>query len=548
MPDNRNFKMKNQTIPPVIFWIDLFCGAGGTTTGIFLSNANAKVVACVNHDAEAIKCHKKNHPECLHLTEDVRDFNVVLKLKNLVEKLRRENPGCFINIWASLECTHFSKAKGGMSRDADSRTLAMHLYKYIEQLDPDYVYIENVMEFRTWGPTMQQFKIENGKKLYKASHKHKKSKVIWLDVPYDTNKRHYNNRKLNSWEVPDKSRFSEFYNKWVHETCFYGFEYDWRKINSADLGAYTSRERYFGVFAKTGLPVNFPKQTHAKKGKHKELDLEPWLPVKDVLNLEEHGHSIFEKNKNGKHYSPNTMERVYYGLQKHSKEGVFIKRYNGGNPKDKNSSINSPLGTILTNKTHSAVFLTSYYGNGGAHSANEPCNTITTKDRFAAHFVHYDYGNATSSSIEKPAGSITSNPKHKLVTSQFTMDCQYANNARSIDRPGQTLIARMDKSPVYLISAAKKDVIEQIKIKKSDSEIVKKIKLFMIENGILYVKIRSLFVEELKRIQGFPDDFELTGTKTNQLKFIGNSVVPLVAQKLVESNYESLVNFYRQIA
>ena len=66
------------------YWIDLFCGAGGTTTGIHLSNIEAKVIVCVNHDAEAIKCHKTNHPDCLHLTEDVRDFNVIVKIKKTI--------------------------------------------------------------------------------------------------------------------------------------------------------------------------------------------------------------------------------------------------------------------------------------------------------------------------------------------------------------------------------------------------------------------------------------------------------------------------------
>ena len=65
----------------VVYWIDLFCGAGGTSTGIHLADANAEVVACVNHDAEAIKSHLANHPNCLHLTEDVTDWKVIMKLK-----------------------------------------------------------------------------------------------------------------------------------------------------------------------------------------------------------------------------------------------------------------------------------------------------------------------------------------------------------------------------------------------------------------------------------------------------------------------------------
>jgi DNA (cytosine-5)-methyltransferase 1 len=490
--------MKNKQI----YWIDLFCGAGGTTTGIHLSSAKAKVVVCVNHDAEAIRCHKENHPNCLHLTEDVRDFNVILKIKKLVKNLRVKEPNCIINLWASLECTHFSKAKGGLSRDADSRTLADHLYKYIEQLSPDYIYIENVREFLSWGP-------------------------------------------LDKTAKPIKSLKGIDYKRWRNAIKFYGYNYDYKLLNSADFGAYTSRERYFGVFAKIGLPISFPVQTHIKRSKLKNNNFQPWKAVKDVLNLLDEGKSVFGLTKMGKKYSENTLKRIYAGLLKFSAEGLFIKRYNGGDPTYKSSSINYPLGTILTSRTHAVVkpiFLTSYYGNGNAHSIEDPCNTLTTKERYAAHFINYDYSQPTSTSIESVAGTITTIPKHKLITAQWTVDTQFSNKGKSIEVPAQTLIARMDKKPLYLVSATQKGIDESID-KKEDSAIISMIRKFMQQNQIIDIKIRMLTVNELKTIQGFPESFKLTGTKTNQLKFIGNSVVPMMAQKLIEANYESLLNF-----
>lgn len=135
-----------------IYWIDLFCGAGGTSTGIHLSNENNKVLACVNHDANAIKSHLENHPETIHFTEDIRNFNVVLNLKKIVKEIREKEPKAIINLWASLECTNFSIAKGGQPRDADSRTLANDMFMYLEHLKPDYFYVENVREFMAWGP------------------------------------------------------------------------------------------------------------------------------------------------------------------------------------------------------------------------------------------------------------------------------------------------------------------------------------------------------------------------------------------------------------
>ena len=144
-----------------LLYVDLFCGAGGTSTGVESARLNgercAKVIACVNHDKNAIASHAANHPEALHFTEDIR----TLELSPLVEhvlKTRVLYPDAFVVLWASLECTNFSKAKGGQPRDADSRTLAEHLFRYIESINPDYIQIENVEEFMSWGPMNEEGK------------------------------------------------------------------------------------------------------------------------------------------------------------------------------------------------------------------------------------------------------------------------------------------------------------------------------------------------------------------------------------------------------
>ena len=133
-----------------LLYIDLFCGAGGTSTGVHLArhagDPCAKVIACVNHDANAIASHAANHPDALHYTEDIRTLELG-PLTAHAARMRRQYPDAFVVLWASLECTNFSRAKGGLPRDADSRTLAEHLFRYIEALNPDYIQIENVEEF-----------------------------------------------------------------------------------------------------------------------------------------------------------------------------------------------------------------------------------------------------------------------------------------------------------------------------------------------------------------------------------------------------------------
>lgn len=229
-----------------LLYIDLFCGAGGTSTGVenarYEDEQCAKVVACVNHDANAIASHAANHPDALHFTEDIRTLELSPLVAH-VERMKKIYPDALVVLWASLECTNFSKAKGGQPRDADSRTLAEHLFRYIEAIVPDYIQIENVEEFMFWGDIDE--------------HGHPISK--------------------------DKGRC---YEKWKRNVRKYGYDFDWRILNAADYGAYTTRKRFFGIFAKRGLPIVFPEPTHCKDGKSDMFGkLEKWKPVKDVLDF-----------------------------------------------------------------------------------------------------------------------------------------------------------------------------------------------------------------------------------------------------------------------
>ncbi|KKQ15350.1 MAG: Site-specific DNA methylase [Candidatus Nomurabacteria bacterium GW2011_GWC2_36_9] len=564
----------------MIFWIDLFAGAGGTTTGIHLAGLeNVKVVACVNHDHNALMSHWHNHPDCMHFVEDVRDFKVVVALSNLVAELRSQFPECVINLWASLECTNYSKAKGGLPRDADSRTLAHALFMYIEELQPDYVYIENVREFMSWGPLD-----EKGRPI----------------------------SKLNGRD----------YLRWIKELCSYGYQYDYQLINSADHGAYTSRERYFGQFAKIGLPMKWPETTHSKSPDHGGLfgAKAKWKPVREVLDLEDEGRSIFTRKKP---LSEKTLERIYAGLVKFVAGGedlftirynggdmkeksksvlnplgaiatsnrhgliksVFLSKYYSGHPESKNISVNQPAGSITTKDSHSAVFLSHYYGNGFNTSLDDPCPTITTKERVAKiesqfiqnyysgggqlgsieqpnptitgvpkqrlttiNFMDQQYGHSKPSSIEEPAGTITSNPKLNLISAEhFLLNPQYANKGGSLDKPCFTLIARMDKMPPYIVAASSGKIFA-MPIFERECATMQKIRMFMAIYGIVDIKMRMLIIDELLRIQGFPDGYKLEGTQTEQKKFIGNAVVPVVAKALVKSNSKAIEIYYNKIA
>jgi DNA (cytosine-5)-methyltransferase 1 len=495
-----------------IFYVDLFSGAGGTTTGIHFSNYDLEVIACVNHDANAIESHKANHPNCLHFTEDVRDMKVVYALKNLVNKLRTKFPDCIINLWASLECTNYSKAKGGLPRDADSRTLAYSLYNYMEALNLDYIFIENVIEFMSWGPLD-----ENGKPI---------------------------------------SRFNgRDYIKWINKMKSFGYDYDWKVLNSANFGAYTSRQRYFGQFAKKGLTIKWPEATHSKKSNELFLFnyiLEPWKPVRNILDLDDEGISIFNRKKS---LVENTLKRIYAGLIKFVANGdtSFLYKNYSGHPDSKVMSLKNPSATITCIDHHSLVncsFITSYYGNGnGIHEIKNPSPTITTRDRLALNkvcFIYNQYGNGKITESDKPLNTITGNPKQNMVILKhnFLLNPQYANKGGSIDKPCFTLIARMDKMPPYLVEV--ENGIPKIKIDKGDSETMISIKWFMIHHGIVDIKMRMLKIKELLKIQGFPEEYILKGTKKEQLKYIGNSVEINTAKAIVSANAENLILKFKE--
>lgn len=627
---------------PKFLIIDLFCGAGGTTLGFTMAKNNmAKVIACVNHDPKAIKSHWQNHPEVKHYEEDILNLDLT-ELVQLLNHYRKLYPNAKVILWASLECTNFSKAKGGQPRDADSRTLAWGLPRYIDALNPDYIQIENVVEFMSWGPLDK-----NGKPVSR------KNGLDWL--------------------------------KWREFICSqYGYTDEWKELNSADFGAYTSRNRLFGIFAKSGLPIVFPKPTHSKTPSKNSLfgDLSKWKAVKDVLDFEDEGKSIFNRDTP---LVDASLERIYAGLVKFVAGGKdsFLLKYNsmnqaggynapsvdepcptvacqnrlgivntsflqmryGGTPEGKTLSVERPARTITTTDHHHLVqptFLAKYHKTGeNVISIESPASTITTKDRIAkveCFLTKYNTGNPDSmiqstevpaatlttkdtlskiepqywldkqysgahnhQSVEHPAGTVMTNDKHSLVKCDpWLMDCKFNNvgqsigncgptvnkvghhhvvtpfvvntnfgnnpssiespaptivasrrhmyllnpshggHTQTIDNPCPVIVARQDKAPLYLINAVEGNY--QIPVYECDSEVMIKIKEFMVLYGIVDIKMRMLKVPELLKIQGFPVDYKLEGNQSDQKKFIGNSVVPLVVKSWTEALAKQLAN------
>ena len=214
----------------------------------------------------------------------------------------------------------------------------------------------------------------------------------------------------------------------------------------------------------------------------------------------------------------------------------FLMKNFSGDDKSKCISIEKPAGTITCKDPHS--FVTVYNGKGNNVSIDEPAPTITTKDRLGlvnvAHFIDQQYGQGTPASIEQPCGTVTANPKQNLV-STYLMNPQYGWPMYGTDRPSPTIIARQDKRPMYAVFT--KNGTSYLEISEGDSETMKAMKKFCLENGIADIKMRMLRIDELLSIMGFPKDYALLGTKSENKKYIGNAVECGMARQLCEALY-----------
>ena len=466
-----------------LLYIDLFCGAGGTSTGVESAKWNgekcAKVIACVNHDANAIASHAANHPEALHFTEDIRTLELGPMVEHLKRK-RKEYPSAPVVLWASLECTNFSKAKGGQPRDADSRTLAEHLFRYIEAICPDYIQIENVEEFMSWGDMD-----ENGRPISKEKGK--------------------------------------CYVRWCNKVRSYGYDFDYRILNAADYGAYTSRKRFFCIFARHGMPIVFPKQTHSKNTGKAEAnlfitdELKPWKAVREVLNFNDRGDTIFRK----KALCEKTLARIYAGLIKFVAGGkdAFLIKWNSWN---KDGKYNAP-------------------------GVEDPCPVVSTQNRLGmaqVSFLSKAYSGDPMSkniSVEGPAGTVTCRDHHVFLTAY------YGNGGNhSVKMPPYLIETNGQGDLLPFIRQTEQGMVYEIY--ETDSPMTKQIKEFMAMYGIVNITMRMLRVPELKRIMGFPEDYVLVGTQADQKKFIGNAVEVNMARVLCEAIVKKLISLKKNAA
>ena len=462
--------------------IDCFAGLGGVTAG-FYAAPGWKVIICLNHWDKAIATHRANYPDCLHLEEDFKTADLEI-IKYIVNEIRKFNPSIQVHLWCSFECTNFSGAKGGMSRDADSRTLAEDADRYIIAINPDCMWVENVREFELWGPMIPKVMSYH----YSKKWNNIKNKVI---VPAGMDEVEYYNILIENghkvfcplaklkdketkkvewckWMVPDPYLKGRDYQAWKKSICDFGYDVQTRLLNCADYAVPQHRIRLIMKFVRKGMPITWPKPTHSKTGKG---GLPKWLPVGDCLNLEKEGESIvsFKKDKKGnlkldkkgnpipRISSPKTIERAMKGCTRHALNGApqwIMKPNSSHNNTDVNAGSgidkSSPAITCFNGmNVATARVIDNYFGNGFVKPITDPANVIGTKEGSSLHTIKFLEQNVSTSQFlgtyhsqgdgskaNNPSPGLTGKDKYPLITTHY-IDHQFSDGqqSKSISEP-----------------------------------------------------------------------------------------------------------------
>jgi DNA (cytosine-5)-methyltransferase 1 len=353
--------------------IDLFCGAGGTSTGL-LTAAQAMgldvSLTAINHWDVAIETHSKNHPDARHLCENLDHIDP-----------RKLFPDRRVRLLvASPECTHFSNARGGVPCSDQSRSSGWHIIRWAEALYIENILIENVPEFMGWGPLGA-----NGK--------------------------------------PMISKRGQTFRAFVGALMSLGYKCSYRTVNTADYGDPTCRTRFFMLCRRGNKRILWPDHTHSEQGGRDLFgETRKWIPAKSIIDWSIKGESIFNRKRP---LAQRSMDRIVHGLKTFGgkKAEPFLVMLYGTS---KSRSIESPTPTITAGGQHIALCEPYFVpidhaslGHRGARSVNRPMPTIITQQNqiLIEPFIVKYYGTGKNTlSLDKPIDTITTRNRFGLVS------------------------------------------------------------------------------------------------------------------------------------
>lgn len=540
--------------------VDNFAGGGGASTGIEMATGYSVDIA-INHDPEAIRMHKANHPNTKHYCEDVWQVDPVEACKGHPVGLA----------WFSPDCKHFSKAKGGKPKDKFIRGLAWVALRWAGLVRPRVIMLENVEEFKTWGPL---------------------------------NRRHH----------PIKAKQGVTFKKFVGQLESLGYKVEHRELVAADYGAPTMRKRFFLIARCDGKSIVWPEPTHGPADSEavKAGLLKPYVGAYTQLDFSLPCPSIFDtaeeiKKKYGiravRPLAPKTMERIARGLKKFVLDNAepFIVQVNHSGAKsnyckssneplstitgkhgfgivepymvqigqtgfaaDRSKDVREPLTTIVSKNEHCLISptLIQYHsetakGDVRGQTIKDPIMTVDSSNRYGlvTSFLHkyYDGGyKGAGESMENPLPTVTSWDHNSVVTANLIQMNNHCDG-RDVRDPIPTITAgdgHFGEVRAFLIKYYGQGTGQDIKAPLDTVTAQDRFGLVTI-NGTDYkivdIGLRMLEPRELYGCQGFPDDYiidrDYTGKtypRSEQVRRCGNAVCPPIPAALVRANLPEL--------
>lgn len=521
--------------------VDLFAGGGGASTGIEQAIGRPGDIA-VNHDPEAVALHTVNHPQTQHYVSDVFEISPLVATRGQPVGL----------LWASPDCKHFSKAKGGKPVSKRIRGLAWVVVKWAKAVRPRVIILENVEEFQTWGPLT-----EDG--------------------------------------MPCPKHKGETFQLWRSQLQALGYRIESRELRACDYGTPTIRKRFFMVARCDGLPIAWPEQSHFQRPAKGQKS---WRTAAEIIDWSIPCPSIFERSKP---LADATCRRIAKGIMRYVVQSAdpFIVTNTTGHP---GARINEPLRTVTTGGHHALVMPTliqTGYGERPGQSPrvpglDKPLGTIvgTQKHALVAAFLAKHYTGVVGSDMRDPIGTVTSVDHHSLITANLIHmghgegkagGKRFSHGIRDVEQPLNTVTASGCPAGLVTSHLVKlrnnqfgQGVDEPIPTLTAGGGHVGEVRAFLLKyygtdqdpqlgeplhtvttkdrfglvtvHGIDYqivdIGLRMLTPRELYRAQGFPDSYIIDRTadgspitKTAQVRMCGNSVCPPLAQAIVAANY-----------
>lgn len=495
--------------------VDLFAGGGGASTGIELAIGRPVDVA-VNHDPEAISLHERNHPQTRHFCSDVFEVDPATVTRGQPVGL----------LWASPDCKHFSKAKGGKPVSKKIRSLAWVVVKWAKAVRPRVICLENVEEFQTWGP-------------------------------------------LAADGRPCPERKGQTFSAWKRQLENLGYQVEHRELRACDYGAPTIRKRLFLVARCDGQPIIWPSPTHAQpdaKGRAPH-GLKPWRTAAQCIDWSIPCPSIFERSKP---LADATCRRIAKGIMRYVVEAAqpFIVQYHSAKRPgdDRVASLQLPLPTQTTENRFALVsaFLAKHYTGVVGSDLADPMGTVTSVDHHslvAAHLVHMGHGEGKDGSkrfshgirdVAQPLNTVTAQGAAAGLVTSHMVKLRGTNVGSAATEPLHTVSAQgLHHAEVRAFLIKYYGADQDPRLNEPLHTVTTKDRFGLVTvtiNGepwaIVDIGLRMLTPRELYRAQGFPEAYHIdtgaTGepiTKTAQVRMCGNSVCPPLAQAIVAANY-----------